>query len=146
MCESLLVNVSVILLLVCRCIFFFKDTATTEIYTELTHSFPTRRSSDLGFAPHDAAFAPRQGTAAQIGEPGAAVRQFHQIAMAGAGDGHVPAARAGQHRSEEHTSELQSLMRSSYAVFCLKKKITYLYTTINNHPLRTVHVIQTNYP
>src|SRR3546814_7239672 len=27
-------------------------------------------------------------------------------------------------RSEEHTSELQSLMRHSYAVFCLKKKIT----------------------
>src|SRR3546814_3659998 len=32
--------------------------------------------------------------------------------------GNVAAAR----RSEEHTSELQSLMRSSYAVFCLKKK------------------------
>src|SRR3546814_2700799 len=30
-------------------------------------------------------------------------------------------ARSG-HRSEEHTSELQSLMRISYAVFCLKKK------------------------
>src|SRR3546814_6643987 len=29
-----------------------------------------------------------------------------------------------QHRSEEHTSELQSLMRISYAVFCLKKKHT----------------------
>src|SRR3546814_5736299 len=28
----------------------------------------------------------------------------------------------GVHRSEEHTSELQSLMRISYAVFCLKKK------------------------
>src|SRR3546814_6216098 len=28
----------------------------------------------------------------------------------------------GHHRSEEHTSELQSLMRISYAVFCLKKK------------------------
>src|SRR3546814_3026260 len=28
----------------------------------------------------------------------------------------------GQFRSEEHTSELQSLMRISYAVFCLKKK------------------------
>src|SRR3546814_5928909 len=27
-----------------------------------------------------------------------------------------------KHRSEEHTSELQSLMRNSYAVFCLKKK------------------------
>src|SRR3546814_14801221 len=32
----------------------------------------------------------------------------------------VPAFRCG--RSEEHTSELQSLMRTSYAVFCLKKK------------------------
>src|SRR3546814_9725181 len=40
-------------------------------------------------------------------------------------------------RSEEHTSELQSLMRISYAVFCLKKKNkqktqTISYTTINN--------------
>src|SRR3546814_4520918 len=33
------------------------------------------------------------------------------------GDGQV-----GEDRSEEHTSELQSLMRISYAVFCLKKK------------------------
>src|SRR3546814_8199474 len=31
-------------------------------------------------------------------------------------------AAADRDRSEEHTSELQSLMRSSYAVFCLKKK------------------------
>src|SRR3546814_4875314 len=39
--------------------------------------------------------------------------------------------RFDQHRrSEEHTSELQSLMRISYAVFCLKKKkITYKLTT-----------------
>src|SRR3546814_5406241 len=34
-------------------------------------------------------------------------------------------------RSEEHTSELQSLMRNSYAVFCLKKKT---YTTRVNQP------------
>src|SRR3546814_1304676 len=34
------------------------------------------------------------------------------------GEGQMPA------RSEEHTSELQSLMRISYAVFCLKKKKT----------------------
>src|SRR3546814_7912136 len=32
-------------------------------------------------------------------------------------------------RSEEHTSELQSLMRTSYAVFCLKKKNQKLYST-----------------
>src|SRR3546814_651194 len=34
-------------------------------------------------------------------------------------------------RSEEHTSELQSLMRISYAVFCLKKKITDLHNDTN---------------
>src|SRR3546814_6784503 len=46
---------------------------------------------------------------------------------------HAAARRQGRHRravrrSEEHTSELQSLMRISYAVFCLKKKKT------NDHP------------
>src|SRR3546814_2752276 len=35
-------------------------------------------------------------------------------------------------RSEEHTSELQSLMRISYAVFCLKKKLTHHYVIISN--------------
>src|SRR3546814_10512599 len=39
------------------------------------------------------------------------------------------------HRSEEHTSELQSLMRISYAVFCLKKKTT-PYTTTSPGPHR----------
>src|SRR3546814_1119661 len=42
-------------------------------------------------------------------------------------------ARLQQHvRSEEHTSELQSLMRISYAVFCLKKK-KQTYQTINHY-------------
>src|SRR3546814_6359970 len=36
-------------------------------------------------------------------------------------------------RSEEHTSELQSLMRISYAVFCLKKKKKYKLTTNNTN-------------
>src|SRR3546814_5332850 len=35
---------------------------------------------------------------------------------------HLPDTSAAEKRSEEHTSELQSLMRISYAVFCLKKK------------------------
>src|SRR3546814_7864056 len=35
---------------------------------------------------------------------------------------HVAPRVDGHERSEEHTSELQSLMRISYAVFCLKKK------------------------
>src|SRR3546814_10654342 len=37
----------------------------------------------------------------------------------------------GKQRSEEHTSELQSLLRSSYAVFCLKKK-NHIEITIKN--------------
>src|SRR3546814_9518777 len=44
----------------------------------------------------------------------------------GAGEGgdalHEVVDALGRTRSEEHTSELQSLMRISYAVFCLKKK------------------------
>src|SRR3546814_5874208 len=52
-------------------------------------------------------------------------------------------------RSEEHTSELQSLMRISYAVFCLKKKnthystinyITTLYNYITTHSLYISHI------
>src|SRR3546814_10318120 len=38
-------------------------------------------------------------------------------------------------RSEEHTSELQSLMRISYAVFCLKKKKRISLEEINRHPV-----------
>src|SRR3546814_4604414 len=60
-------------------------------------------------------------------------------------EGHVPAAVVkklvaekpaikGVSRSEEHTSELQSLMRISYAVFCLKKKLG-----MNNTDTITIH-------
>src|SRR3546814_7598761 len=38
-----------------------------------------------------------------------------------------PPVGSQQDRSEEHTSELQSLMRISYAVFCLKKKSNNIY-------------------
>src|SRR3546814_12325281 len=46
-------------------------------------------------------------------------------------------ARTGQRsRSEEHTSELQSLMRISYAVFCLKKKNKEEIKTEDNHNIQ----------
>src|SRR3546814_7959695 len=49
--------------------------------------------------------------------------------------GDVTALFSG-HRSEEHTSELQSLMRISYAFFCLKKKITHLWAhTCRRYPI-----------
>src|SRR3546814_11747679 len=82
----------------------------------LTHSFPTRRSSDLATV----------GREEIGGVPLLDVLREHEDADAG------PAAADLQRgtepfvgvmrRSEEHTSELQSLMRISYAVFCLKKK------------------------
>src|SRR3546814_6329046 len=48
--------------------------------------------------------------------------------------GRAAAGKTGtsQDRSEEHTSELQSLMRISYAVFCLKKKNKIIFT-LNSH-------------
>src|SRR3546814_1433158 len=73
---------------------------------------PTAHHHDSAASAHSAAT-----TSAQIPQ----VRMcIHPLAMAD--------------RSEEHTSELQSLMRISYAVFCLKKK-TYIYNNINNNPL-----------
>src|SRR3546814_7087589 len=51
--------------------------------------------------------------------------------MAGGGEDGEEAwlnLRSARERSEEHTSELQSLMRNSYAVFCLKKKNIYTST------------------
>src|SRR3546814_1843859 len=47
-------------------------------------------------------------------------------------------------RSEEHTSELQSLMRISYAVFCLKKK-TNTHYTIHNYPTSVLHPLIPQY-
>src|SRR3546814_2854300 len=43
-------------------------------------------------------------------------------------------AVTGSNRSEEHTSELQSLMRISYAVFCLKKKKKIQKATLQSRP------------
>src|SRR3546814_2176286 len=58
-------------------------------------------------------------------ELGVAVRAGAELAeSAGLFDRRLLALLGGHHaieRSEEHTSELQSLMRTSYAVFCLKK-------------------------
>src|SRR3546814_10823737 len=52
-------------------------------------------------------------------------------------------------RSEEHTSELQSLMRISYAVFCLKKKNTHYIPHLQIHMIilhNTSHISHTHSP
>src|SRR3546814_10360363 len=53
--------------------------------------------------------------------------QARELGLVGRGD----VGKRQQVRSEEHTSELQSLMRISYAVFCLKKKTTQIHTYIH---------------
>src|SRR3546814_8243353 len=53
------------------------------------------------------------------------------------------AARSCSLRSEEHTSELQSLMRTSYAVFCLKKKILYI-KHLHPHQYTNLTITTTN--
>src|SRR3546814_4750779 len=49
------------------------------------------------------------------------------------------AARSAPVRSEEHTSELQSLMRISYAVFCLKKKKNNINKQMYSHEITMEH-------
>src|SRR3546814_6624409 len=57
--------------------------------------------------------------------PGADAGRDQQVHPSGV----IRRVAVGELRSEEHTSELQSLMRISYAVFCLKKKKTQTKTT-----------------
>src|SRR3546814_7700254 len=61
-----------------------------------------------------------------LGQGGLRLRQKRlqvRVFLSERGDVHAPfQSQAHVSRSEEHTSELQSLMRISYAVFCLKKK------------------------
>src|SRR3546814_7182534 len=70
----------------------------------------------------------RRGSPSYAGRTGPYTRDRPRAPRAGAGHRVCAAAHncptAPKFRSEEHTSELQSLMRISYAVFCLKKKTT----------------------
>src|SRR3546814_2924242 len=132
--------------------FFFDDTATTEIYTychtlslhdalpiyhepagqrhllgEASALGPDRVLGDLA---DDHLLRLQDLLDAQVGgRLGAALEVLRVVldvsavehGVLGRGDVDERRLHAGQ-RSEEHTSELQSLMRISYAVFCLKQK------------------------
>src|SRR3546814_4166591 len=80
----------------------------------LRASLPRPRAATRTVFIRDTGAVTRHGSSTPI--PGAALRpEADTLALA------LPKSR----RSEEHTSELQSLMRISYAVFCLKKKKTH---------------------
>src|SRR3546814_10278740 len=85
-------------------------TDTLFPYTTLFRSLLRRLRERFAYRPEGASVQRRD---AQEGDAGAVLRR--RVALVA-----LPAI-AGE-RSEEHTSELQSLMRISYAVFCLKKK------------------------
>src|SRR3546814_9895298 len=96
----------------------FNDTATTESYTDwhplsLHDALPSFIGSTLkrGGSPNvSGAGSPVQRASSARARPLRPLppREWRRW--------------TSRHRSEEHTSELQSLMRISYAVFCLKKK------------------------
>src|SRR3546814_9992211 len=145
--------------------FFVSDTGDNQDLHGRTHTFPTRRSSDLldqrflllhvavvlgiqsglqagaerreafllllaGKPVHRRAAAPLLFCIAQSLDDRLPVRLFpvgarlerRQLGKHGIA---LPQTLRADERSEEHTSELQSLMRISYAVFCLKKKKRY---------------------
>src|SRR3546814_10494299 len=86
----------------------------------MTHSFPTRRSSDLLPSARDPCTRVRKCGLSSGAPP---VRSTVCTPGASASSSRLRATVATcMIRSEEHTSELQSLMRISYAVFCLQKK------------------------
>src|SRR3546814_4449252 len=124
----------------------------------MTHSFPTRRSSDLlieqvlvNLLDNAAKYSPQRSritisarlqdntVIAQVCDQGAGIPADAQEAVFDvfyrlrAGDRETAGSGLGLSiRSEEHTSELQSLMRISYAVFCLKKKTYHIQIITKN--------------
>src|SRR3546814_3856500 len=112
--------------------FVFKYTATTEIYTDC-HALSR----------HDA--LPILGVRRRVVGLGDGARRLPPRQVRRRRRVDLPGRRSGDHvlpprgRSEEHTSELQSLMRISYAVFCLKQKT-------HEHNSTTHHSTNTDYP
>src|SRR3546814_8125363 len=108
----------------------------------MTHAFPTRLASDLvkiGRRPFAYSMLLVGGDVGSINTAERRVERYAAGKRRAISGGMAGGAVGGAHqvlaarqqlrrrcrfidRSEEHTSELQSLMRSSYAVFCLKKK------------------------
>src|SRR3546814_6547984 len=103
--------------------------------TRMTHCFPTRLSSDLPCGCWRVTWSGARGrllNGSCVGKAGiwrgeaGAYQDGRPVGRPG-GVGHAHLS----FRSEEHTSELQSLMRRSYAAFCLKKQKRLNSTRLN---------------
>src|SRR3546814_5128860 len=101
-------------------LFFFLMIRRPPISTRTDTLFPY---TTLFRSPH------RTALSVPVGCFGRSAEADGQSEIGGVGAGRTEEQRRLVFRSEEHTSELQSLMRISYAVFCLKKKkITFTHT------------------
>src|SRR3546814_2874401 len=105
----------------CMVSFFFNDTATTDIYTychtlSLPDARPIWQHSRIIAAWSRISWPQAIGTVRAPKRPCSVAGVRPDISSSGM------CSQAALMRSEEHTSELQSLMRTSYAVFCLKNK------------------------
>src|SRR3546814_1178437 len=113
-------------------VFFFNYTPPTDIYAyAIPLSLPAALPISLVVPPHQR----RAGQAKGLQRLARTIAGRNEVGNGRAGRdagansiGRVRRRGRGGRRSEEHTSELQSLMRISYAVFCLKKKNNKIFT------------------
>src|SRR3546814_6297383 len=100
-------------------------------WTEISQR-PRRVTLDIGLGPESGTIRAKNGqvTASNCNSPTSRTRprksRSQRLSTTSARRSPQGSASRPRARSEEHTSELQSLMRISYAVFCLKKKKTHI--------------------
>src|SRR3546814_7152365 len=126
------------------CLVFFECYGDHRDLHVRTHSFPTRRASDLLGATGLANGRPRDLTA--MGEGVTALAGKTSIDERRSLGRNSALTEVLVQRSEEHTSELQSLMRISYAVFCLKtnKRQQHQQTHLPYHTKAHIHLTSAN--
>src|SRR3546814_6074721 len=95
--------------------------AAPEAAAQYRREFETRGDDMSDDANNELAGAARKYWSAEGYTPGGVLREVDYAAASKGLDPRLKGIKIVD-RSEEHTSELQSLMRISYAVFCLKKK------------------------
>src|SRR3546814_1817313 len=103
---------------------------------------PPRSTRTYTLFPYTTLFRSHPGIAVEVVHGAQIGRACQNIVARVVGIGaetvRTPHVLLGAGRSEEHTSELQSLMRISYAVFCLKKKKHLQHTHTQSH-LLSIH-------
>src|SRR3546814_1424840 len=109
-------------------LFFFNGTATAEIYTychtlSLHDALPIFMKAQIDHLPLEfGGKRPTQGRTLAVMQVSGGSQSFNEVNTLRLLGRWMRMITIPNQRSEEHTSELQSLMRISYAVFCLKKQ------------------------